>query len=59
MQTAGYGQATVNGKPILSHRFVYSVTKGILKQRMQIRQSCGNRLCIEPDHLERVQPKTL
>ena len=40
-----------NGRGIKSHRLVYRVINGPIKTGYQIHHSCGNRPCINPEHL--------
>jgi len=35
-----------------AHRASYQLFVGPIPAHSQVRQTCGNRLCINPDHLE-------
>ena len=40
------------------HRWVYENQVGALRKGQQVRQSCGNKLCVAPAHLEISTPRT-
>lgn len=50
----GYGELAFNRRPIRVHRFVYETFVGPIPpgRGWHIHHQCGNRLCINPDHLE-------
>ena len=39
-----------------AHLASYELFIGPIPPHRQVRQSCGNRLCINPDHLELIDP---
>jgi len=39
-----------------AHRASYQAFIGPIPPRGQVTQTCGNRLCINPDHLELMDP---
>ena len=47
---------TVNGygrfRGIRAHRYAYQLHKGNLTDGLMVRHLCGNKLCVNPDHLE-------
>ena len=47
----GFGQVKVDGRPQLAHRVAWFFTHGEWPTS-EVRQSCGNRLCVRPEHLE-------
>ncbi len=50
----GYGQFSINGKMVLSHRFAYQLYKGQIPKHLQLDHLCHNRVCVNPNHLEAV-----
>ena len=54
----GFGQFNVRqpdgntGSSELAHRFSYRASKGEILSGYVISQTCRNRLCVRPDHLE-------
>jgi len=49
-----YGYFALNGKKILTHRFVYELNKGKIPNGLELDHLCRNRRCCNPDHLEPV-----
>lgn len=47
----GYPAIKVDGKSCLTHRVVLERARGPLPASVQVRRSCGNRTCVELDHL--------
>lgn len=47
----GYGRLSVNTKSVLAHRFAYELRHGRLGPGLVIVHTCGNRLCVNADHL--------
>jgi hypothetical protein len=62
ISNSGYGKimlSTANGRAMESaHRASYLAFVGPIPDGTFIRQSCGNRLCINPEHLEVVLEKS-
>lgn len=50
----GYGRFATNGRMVLAHRFAYEIQRNQIPTGLQLRHSCGERLCVNPDHLELV-----
>ncbi len=49
---SGHGLfSPVPGIRVLAHRFAWFLTRGPIPQGVYVRQCCGNRSCIRPDHL--------
>lgn len=53
----GYGKVTVNYKTVAVHRFVYESLVGSIPSGLQIDHICGNKLCVNPHHLEAVSQR--
>ena len=56
ISNTGYGRSTLSGEggtyKESAHRASYMAFIGPIPENGIIRQSCGNRLCVNPDHLE-------
>ena len=60
VNTSGYGQHGSHKMPnseTLAHRKFYVMAHGPIPKGMQIDHLCRNKLCVNPDHLEAVNPK--
>lgn len=53
----GYGKMSVNNQPKLAHRVSYEIHKGPLQGWDVLDHLCRNRMCVNPDHLEKVSPR--
>jgi hypothetical protein len=51
-RTASGGQFRVNGKRPVAHRIAWEVTRGAIPPRYAVRRTCGNLLCVRPEHLQ-------
>jgi hypothetical protein len=47
----GYGQFSLNGKKIRSHRFVWEHFKGEIPKGMEVCHKCDVPNCVNPNHL--------
>jgi HNH endonuclease len=52
--TQGYGYLSVGGVTIPAHRLSYELHIGPIPEGSEIDHLCGNRVCINPAHLEPV-----
>lgn len=58
IDTGGYGRAWIGGKRVLTHRASYEMHRGPIQDGKQIDHLCRNRPCMNPWHLEVVDPVT-
>ena len=47
----GYGKVRVRSKTLWAHRHSYEQLRGPIPPGMSMHHTCGNRACINPDHL--------
>ncbi len=57
-QRDGYGQIKVEGRVRLVHRLVYEMHRGPIPKERTIDHLCGERLCVNPSHMEAVVRNT-
>lgn len=48
----GYGLFYYQEKMKFAHRCAFQIFKEKIPHKMSVRQTCKNRLCVNPDHLE-------
>ncbi len=62
VSNSGYGRITLSNQQGTyresAHRASYRAFTGPLPENGMIRQSCGNRLCVNPDHLEHLSEQS-
>jgi len=54
---SGYGAMKVGGVRVNAHRVSHELFKGEIPDGMWIDHLCRNRGCVNPDHLEAVEPR--
>src|SRR6266496_6092357 len=47
----GYGRFFVNRKPILVHRFAWTLIRGEIGTNLTLDHLCRNTMCVNPEHL--------
>lgn len=50
----GYNIFLYKGAMRGAHRASYLIYKGVIEENTEIKQTCGNKNCINPDHLVKV-----
>ena len=53
----GYGVSQQNKKAILAHRLVYEFFKRSIEPGKELHHLCGNKRCVNPEHLQPVSRK--
>ena len=51
-QSAGYGVPFIQGRQRLAHRMFYLMHHGVNVEGLRIKNTCGNRGCVNPDHFK-------
>jgi hypothetical protein len=51
-RTASGGQFRVSGKRPVAHRVAWQLSHGTIPPRHAVRRTCGNLLCVRPEHLQ-------
>lgn len=51
VQSGGYGQIRINGKPTLIHRLSWSIVNGAIPCGLLVCHTCDTPACVNPAHL--------
>lgn len=54
--TAGYGHFDLRAVHYYAHRAAYELVHGVVGADLEINHKCRNKACINPDHLEALDP---
>jgi hypothetical protein len=54
LNSDGYGQWTVRGRPIRAHRWAYETFVGRIPDDLVVGHKCDVKRCVNPDHLEAI-----
>lgn len=54
--STGYGRLTVGGVRWRAHRYAWTVERGPIPDGLVVHHVCGNKLCVNPSHMELVTP---
>lgn len=57
IQSRGYGSVSYQGKTHLAHRLSYQLSVGPVPDGWDVHHKCGNRRCVNPDHLQPLKRK--
>lgn len=57
IQKNGYAKFYVGGKSVWAHRFSYEFHNCLIPEGLHVDHLCVNPKCVNPDHLEAVEPK--
>jgi len=47
----GYAKFGLNGKTMKGHRYSFELTKGPIPTGLELRHTCHNKCCVNPNHL--------
>lgn len=53
--SSGYGRVSVDGRRDYAHRVFYERKNGSVPAGHELHHRCGNRLCVNPEHLQPVR----
>jgi hypothetical protein len=53
----GYGQLSVERRPVLAHRFSWELVNGPVADGLDLDHLCRRRHCVRPSHMEPVTPR--
>lgn len=56
LSSSGYGRTAIHGKPLAAPRVFYAHFRGYIPEKHVVVQTCRNRRCVNPAHLEAIPP---
>src|SRR5262252_2034107 len=57
LTSAGYPSMRHGGQTVLTHRQKWETLHGLIPKGMHLHHQCGNRACVNVEHLELVTPR--
>lgn len=48
---SGYGHFSINGKPLVAHKYAYQEAHGAVPSGLELHHDCQTKNCVNPEHL--------